>query len=342
MSCGFYDDNCRIMSISHYIKEIGRGSKGARSLTRAQACDLMGQVLDGQVSDLELGGFCIAMRFKGESAEELAGFLDATHQRLPAWPQAHRPMPVVVIPSYNGARKQANLTPLLAGLLSQRGLPVLVHGCDTEAQRIGTAAVWQELGWSTSAQALALEPGDKVWMRTRHLLAPLERLLQLRRQMGLRNPAHSLVKLLDPIRGTSPDRSALLLSSYTHPAYVEPMSQTLTLLGSSALLLRGNEGEAVAAPHREPASLGMIAGEIVFERCAIHSSQLASDKGAEPIQQNLNAAQTARLIEDMLGKPQTVPAPIAAQVEQIVALHQAMQDKLASRIALQAFQRNAD
>ena len=86
----------------------------------------------------------------------------------------------------------------------------------------------------------------------------------------------------------------------------------------------------------------MIAGEIVFERCAIHSSQLASDKGPEPIQQNLDAAQTARLIEDMLGKPQTVPAPIAAQVEQIVALHQAMQDKLASRIALQAFQRNAD
>ena len=37
------------MSISHYIKEIGRGTKGARSLSREQAADLMGQLLDGQV-----------------------------------------------------------------------------------------------------------------------------------------------------------------------------------------------------------------------------------------------------------------------------------------------------
>ena len=81
------------MSISNYIKEIGRGTKGARSLSREQAADLMGQLLDGQVSDLELGGFCVAMRFKGESAQELAGFLDATEQRLPHGlpPQMHDP-----------------------------------------------------------------------------------------------------------------------------------------------------------------------------------------------------------------------------------------------------------
>ena len=45
------------MSISHYIKDIGRGKDGARAIDRAAAADLMGQVLDGQVSDLELGAF---------------------------------------------------------------------------------------------------------------------------------------------------------------------------------------------------------------------------------------------------------------------------------------------
>mgnify|MGYP001577108088 FL=1 len=50
------------MGIGHYIKDIGRGKDGARALGRAQAADLMGQVLDQQVSDLELGAFCIAMR----------------------------------------------------------------------------------------------------------------------------------------------------------------------------------------------------------------------------------------------------------------------------------------
>ena len=45
------------MSIAPYIKEIGRGKEGARSLDQAQAYDLMSQVLDGRVTDLEIGAF---------------------------------------------------------------------------------------------------------------------------------------------------------------------------------------------------------------------------------------------------------------------------------------------
>ena len=65
------------MGIGHYIKEIGRGARGAKALDRAQAADLLGQVLDGQVSDLEVGAFCVAMRIKGETVEEMSGFPDA-------------------------------------------------------------------------------------------------------------------------------------------------------------------------------------------------------------------------------------------------------------------------
>ena len=49
------------MSIATYIKEIGRGKEGARALTQEQAHDLMSQVLDGRVTDLEIGAFAIAM-----------------------------------------------------------------------------------------------------------------------------------------------------------------------------------------------------------------------------------------------------------------------------------------
>ena len=70
------------MAIGHYIKEIGRGRDGARPLDRAQAADLMGQILDARVSDLEIGAFCLAMRIKGETPDEMAGFLDAVHARL--------------------------------------------------------------------------------------------------------------------------------------------------------------------------------------------------------------------------------------------------------------------
>ena len=114
------------MGISQYIKEIGRGKQGARSLDRAQAADLFGQVLDGTVTDLEIGGFCLAMRIKGETTDEMVGFLDATQARLHHIPAGEQPL--VVLPSYNGARKLPVLTPLLALLLARRGLAVLIQG----------------------------------------------------------------------------------------------------------------------------------------------------------------------------------------------------------------------
>ncbi|HEY0201294.1 MAG TPA: DNA-binding protein YbiB, partial [Burkholderiaceae bacterium] len=105
------------MAISQYIKEIGRGARGAKPLARAQAEDLFSQVLDGAVTDLEVGAFCLAMRIKGETADEMAGFLDATHARLARFPATDRPL--IVLPSYNGARRLPVLTPLLALLLAR-------------------------------------------------------------------------------------------------------------------------------------------------------------------------------------------------------------------------------
>ena len=127
------------MGIGQYIKDIGRGKDGARALDRARATDLMGQILDQQVSDLELGAFCIAMRIKGETPEEMAGFLDATHARLNKVHSGH--MPTVVLPSYNGARKLPVLTPLLALLLAREGVAVVVHGAATEDKRVSTGSL---------------------------------------------------------------------------------------------------------------------------------------------------------------------------------------------------------
>jgi anthranilate phosphoribosyltransferase len=53
-----------------YIKEIGRGKEGARGLSTADAQLVWSAVLDGAVSDVELGALLIAYRIKGESAAE--------------------------------------------------------------------------------------------------------------------------------------------------------------------------------------------------------------------------------------------------------------------------------
>ena len=52
----------------------------------------------------------------------------------------------LVIPTYNGARHQANLLPLLVLLLKRIGVPVLVHGCLDGSGRVASAYVFRELG----------------------------------------------------------------------------------------------------------------------------------------------------------------------------------------------------
>lgn len=301
------------MAIAKYIKEIGRGKDGARALDRAQAADLFGQVLDGAVTDLEIGAFCLAMRIKGETAEEMAGFLDATHQRLHTVPGSDQP--TIVIPSYNGARKLPLLTPLLALLLAREGLPVLIHGTATESARVHVPEVLLALDIPAQAAIESIAPGCVAYVPTGLLCSGLQRLLEVRRVVGLRNPAHSLVKLMNPVAGTS-----LLVTSYTHPEYAVSMAETLALMGSHALLLRGTEGEAVADPRRTPRMEGFVAGKVVD-----HQDHQGGTLTTLPdLPTAIDADSTAAYIRQVLDGTQPVPTPIAQQVAHILHLVEAL------------------
>jgi anthranilate phosphoribosyltransferase len=299
------------MAIGKYIKEIGRGKEGARSLTREQATDLFGQVLDGAVTDLEVGAFCLAMRIKGETAQEMAGFLDATHARLQRVPAQQSGAPTIVIPSYNGARKLPVLTPLLARLLAREGFAVLVHGAATESARVFTAEVFAALGLPAQARIAAIEPGTVSFVPTTLLCSGLQRLLDVRRVVNLRNPAHSLVKLMQPCDG-----KALLVTSYTHPEYAVSMADTLALTRTHALLLRGTEGEAVADPRRTPRMQGFIAGVPQ----ALVEQQTGSLPNLPDLPQTTDAAATADYIRAVLAGTTPIPAPIAQQVACILQM----------------------
>lgn len=296
------------MSISHYLKEIGRGSAGARALSRVQAQDLMAQVLDSKISDLELGAFCLAMRIKGETPEEMAGFLDALYARLGFFNTTAN-TPVVVIPSYNGARKLPVLTPLLAHLLAREGLAVLVHGHPTESTRVSSQDVLSAMGTTALTATAPLISGQVVFAPTEVLCPDLQRLLDVRRVVGLRNSAHSLVKLLNPVQG-----KALVISSYTHPEYAASMSATFEMMGTSALLLRGTEGEPVADARRQPNIDAYVRGKCtrLFEAQTGPLTQLPE------LPQAIDANTTAGYIQAVLDKQLPVPAPIANQVQAVL------------------------
>ncbi|GAA5177287.1 DNA-binding protein YbiB [Niveibacterium umoris] len=303
------------MQYAPIIKEIGRGAKGARPMSEAQAESLFGDILDQRVPDLELGAILLSMRIKGEAADEVAGFKRAMDARtaqvaVPAGPRC------VVLPTYNGARKQANLMPLVAMLLAQEGVPVLIQGRHDFESRVSPFELLAALGITPAAS-----PEDAAAQLAEYRLAcialvdlcpGLDALLALRRRVGLRNSGHTLAKLLDPCVGRS-----VRVIAVTHPEYLDRMAEQLDREHACALLMRATEGEAYAHPRRRPRLLGYVDGaaRVLFE-------QEESDPSREPAE-GCSVADNAAQIRAMLAGTVPVPQPIRDQVSALAQLARA-------------------
>lgn len=295
------------MDYASIIKEIGRGAKGARDMSREQAEALFGEILDGKVPDLELGAILIALRVKGEAPAELSGFMAALDARtrqieVPPGPRC------VLLPTYNGARKQPNLMPLVALLLAREGVPVLIQGRHDFESRISPFEVLGELGIepesSLSAASERLASRRVACLRLDMLARGLDWLLGLRLTLGVRNSGHTLAKLLDPCR----ERSVRVVA-VTHPPYLESMQALLQSESATALLMRGTEGEAYAAPRRRPRLMGIRKGhaETLFEAAEFDDAHTSSV--------GCLARENAELIRSMLAGSIPVPQAILDQVE---------------------------
>src|SRR5476649_1794793 len=285
------------MDYTKLIKEVGRGKNHARDLDREQALALYREMLAGVVPDLQLGGLLIALRIKGESEEQM----------MPLQAPAERPMPVV-IPTYNGARKQANLTPLLAMLLSKLGLPVLVHGVDEDPTRITSAEIFRALGVEAAnnqqqAQQQLDEGRLPVFVPVSVLCAPIDKQLALRWQMGVRNSSHTLAKLITPFGG----QASLRLSSVSHPEYIQKVSSFFRQVDGRALLSQGTEGEVYANPLRSP-QIHLIANgiqEILTDKQEFDNVELPASK---------DVAATVAFTQECLTGQRAVPQALMNQL----------------------------
>jgi anthranilate phosphoribosyltransferase len=307
------------MSIAPYIREIGRGRDGARSLDDTQAHDLMSQVLDQRVGDLEIGAFALAMRIKGESVPELAGFLQAAQERCVAIPSSAA---TIALASYNGSRKIPNLTALLAMLLARRGLRVLVHGPARDGSRVTSAEIFRELGLAWAGSAGAVEEswtrGEPAFILTETLCPPLARLLDVRKVVGLRNSGHTIAKLLVPCRGGP----LLRVMNYTHPEYGTRLAEFIAHCNADAMLMRGTEGEPVADARRLQKLDVYLAGEHRAELSLAGQTGVVTEMPALP--RSSDAPTTANYIRAMVDGATPVPPAIAAQVECLVQATAAM------------------
>jgi anthranilate phosphoribosyltransferase len=282
----------------------------------------------------------LAMRIKGESVDEIAGFLDAAEASfeqlvVPVGAQhgghaaGYAP---IVIPSYNGSRNMANLTPLLVLLLARQGVPVLVHGVTRDHGRVTTAEILQAMGYPCSrsvAEAEAhLARREPIFMPIEVLAPRMARLLTMRSRLGVRNSTHTLVKIIQPFA-----QPALRLTSYTHPEYLEMLASYFASAApqqrGDAFLMRGTEGETVANARRGQQIEWFHQGQ---RTVLVQKQEPVDILPALPAESDAHT--TARWIEAALKGEQPIPQPIAEQVEQCLHVSKQLHSRQSDHGAL--------
>lgn len=229
-----------------FVRALGRGKTGSRSLTRSEARLGFGMILRGEVEPLQLGAFLMLLRVKEETGEELAGFVEASREAMVK--PTSKLSADLDWSSYAGKKHQHPWYLLTLLVLSAAGYRVFLHGSDGHtAGRLYTEQAMRELGlpiasnWSEVAAQLS--SSGLSYLPLKNFCAPLHQLLQLKPLLGLRSPVNTLTRMLNPLG------APCTLQSIFHPAYARLHQEADQLLGQpAAMVLKGDSGEIEIKP----------------------------------------------------------------------------------------------
>lgn len=225
------------------IRTIGRGATLSRSLTMDEAASAMGMILDGAVEPVQLGAFLLVLRYRKETPEELAGFVQAARLRMTAPPSGAA---VIDWPSYADRHRQRPYFLLAALLLAKAGVRVGMHGISGQGP-VTTPAVLNAFGIRPCADAesaaTALAAANFAYLPLDSFCPALERLFALRPLLGLRSPANTFARELNPFG------AANQLQGVFHPTYLATHREASRLLGQPrAAVFKGGGGEVQRNP----------------------------------------------------------------------------------------------
>jgi anthranilate phosphoribosyltransferase len=227
-----------------YVRILGKGRTGSRSLERDEARQAMGMILRGEATQAQIGAFLMLLRVREESPAELAGFVEAARESIAA--------PAIAADldwsSYAGKRRQPPWFLLAIFALVDAGYRVFLHGGSGHtAGRLYTEAALAQLGIAPAPNwqgvASDLDRAGFAFMPLRHLCPPLQTLIDLRSELGLRSPVHTLVRLLNPLN------APFSLQSIFHPPYAARHQQAAADLGHRhTAVFKGEGGEVERRP----------------------------------------------------------------------------------------------
>lgn len=246
---------------AQYVRILGKGKTGSRSLGFEEARTAMGMILRGEVLDVQLGAFLMLLRVKEETPEELAGFVAASRDFI----QAPAIKADLDWSSYAGKRKHYPWFLFAVKILASHGIRVFMHGASGHTlNRLYTENVLPSLGmpvcdsWD-SVQA-ALDSTGFAYLSLDNLCAPLGEMISLRNVMGLRSPVHTLARLLNPLD------APFVMQAIFHPAYRTSHQSAASILGyRNSCVIKGEGGEIERNPDGLCLAKRIVDGELQDE-----------------------------------------------------------------------------
>jgi anthranilate phosphoribosyltransferase len=270
------------------------------TLTADEAAEAMRGIMSGEATPAQIGGFLMALRTKGETADELEGFArTALEFANPVAP----PAPVVDTCGTGGDRSDTfNISTVAALVVAGAGVPVAKHGNRAASSHCGSADLLEALGVAIDLDAAGVERSlseagiafmfAPVFHPAARYAAPV--------RGELRVP--TVFNFLGPL--TNPARPVAQVVGVSDARMLPLMAEVMARRGIRAKLFRGEDGldeltttglstvfdvrgGEVRERHLDPADLGLaraapsdLRGGDAEESASIARSVLAGEPGA--------------------------------------------------------------
>jgi anthranilate phosphoribosyltransferase len=225
-------------------------TSGADLLTRAidtlaagqdlsvdETAAVLAEIMAGNASEVQIAGFLIALRTKGETVEELAGL--ARTMRAMAAQVSVSSDDLLDTAGTGGGRRTFNVSTTAALIAAGAGCTVAKHGNRSATGLSGSADVLEalgariDLGPEQVARCID-EVGFGFMFAPAHHQAT-RYVIPVRRQLAVR----TIFNFLGPL--TNPAGATRQLIGVSDPAYLETMAGALALLGTKHALLVSSE-----------------------------------------------------------------------------------------------------
>ena len=283
-----------------------------RDLSRAEAREVMAEIMAGDATPAQIGGFLTVLRSKGETADEIAGFASAMRDVVVAVQPERRPIVDIVGTGGDGART-FNISTAAAIVAAAAGAGVAKHGNRAASSACGAADVLEELGFELEQPperiARSIDELGFGFMFARAHHPAMSHAAPVRQELGTRTVFNVLGPLVNPA-GACDGVFGVYASELART-----FAETLAELGARrAFVVHGAGGIDELSPVGpnlvvevrdgqitewllDPAELGLeradaseLAGGTATENAASIRAVLAGERGGKRIAVVLNAA----------------------------------------------------